>query len=212
MKRILTASLIAAPVLTASAGSSFNSPGGLEFRFGGIFMNEDYWDDTAAALDFGIVFWGQDGTLGLWLGAGVQAPTLEWNNGERGLDTDIIGVPCGASVLLRGELTDNIALRAEVGARYTFLDVEDDPGYYDRRGHYHYDHKYDSASRDLDVDDTVLAVFSLALELNLRPFVIAVGGGYQLDCIEPEVSYREEKFAEIDMSGAFAFVNIGIAF
>ena len=212
MKRILTASLIAASVLTVSAGSSFNSPGGLEFRFGGIFMNEDYWDDTAPALDFGVVFWGQDGNLGLWLGAGVMAPTLEWNNGDRGVDTDIIGVPAGASVLLRGELTDNIALRAEAGARYTFLDVEDDPGYYDHRGHYHYDYKYDSASRDLDVDDTVLAVFSLALELNLRPLVLAVGGGYQLDCIEPSVSYCGEDFADIDMSGAFAFINLGVAF
>ncbi len=211
MKKLL-ASLLAVSAIAASAGSSFNSPGGLEFRFGGLFPSEDYWDDAAGGLDAGFVFWGQDGTLGLWIGAGIEVPTLEWNNGERGVDTDLEVVPVGASILLRGELAPNIALRAEAGARYVFLDVEDDPGYYDHRGHYHYDHRYDSASRDLDVDDTAFASFSLALELNLQPIVLAVGGGYQLDCIEPTVSYAGEDFADIDLSGPFAFVNLGIAF
>ena len=213
MKKLLVAALAAAS-LTASAGSSFTSPGGIEFRFGGIFMNEDYWDDTAGGIDAGFVFWGQDGTLGLWLGGGVEAPTLEWNNGDRGVDTDIIAVPVGASILLRGELAPNIALRAEAGARYVFLDAEDDPDYYDHhhRERFHYDSRYDPASRDLDIDDTAFAVFSLSLEFNLRPIVLAIGGGYQLDCIEPEVSYCGEKFAEIDMSGPFAFLTLGVAF
>ena len=212
MKRILSVLLLCSVLPVFGQGSTAPS-GGLEFRFGGISYSEDYWDDVSAAGNLGFVVWSGNGVVGLWLGGGAEAPTLKWNDGDHNLETDIVVAPVGVSLLIRAELFDGVALRAEGGARYTFMEVEDNPRYSDRRrGRFHYDHPYDYSSRDLDVDDTVLAICSLQLEFDIHPFVLGIGGGYQFDCIKPEIAYREEKFAEVDLSGAFGFVTFGLLF
>lgn len=212
MKKILVA-VLASLAIGASAQGAFDSPGGLELRFGGVSLTEDYWDDDViGGLDFGFVFWGQGGTLGCWIGCGVEGATLDWYDGYGNHETDFTAVPFGASLLLRGELNPAVAIRAEAGARYVALDIDDDPGYYDHHGHFHYNHGYDRASRRLDVDDTAFAIASLQLEFNVRPFVLGLGGGYQFDLCKPDIEYDHEKFDEIDLSGAFFFINLGIAF
>lgn len=212
MKKLL-AVFLASVSLIASAESSFTSPGGIEFRAGGIRPTEEYWDETGIMGEIGFVLWNSDRALGLWVGAGWQALTLNWEDGFRTpYVTDLTGVTYGASLLLRGELFSGIAFRGEVGARYMSLSVEDDPDYYERRDHFNYQGAYSEAAQDLEIDDTVLGIASIALEFNLEPLVLAAGVGYQADFTNPEISYLGEPFAETDFSGAFGFVNLGIAF
>ena len=210
MKKLIVSALAAVAI---TAGAQTLAPtAGVECRLGGVALSEDYLDAAGFFGDIGFVYWGPSATVGFWLGGGAESLSLEWNDGTHPLDTDITGGEFGLSLLLRGELLPGIALRGEVGGRYMFLDVDEPDDYYDWHGRYHYDPSFDPSSFALDIDDTALVVLSLQLEFNIYPLVLGVGGGYQFDCCKPAVSYCGEEFAEIDLSGAFGFVNFGFSF
>lgn len=211
MKKILPLTL-ALLALAVSAQAS----GGLELRVGATMPSDDnMWEETGVMADIGFVFWNEADTLGFWLGGGVQANTLNWYDEAYSYKTDVTSVPVGASLLLYGQLLPGIGLRGEAGLRYVFQDIATSEDYYDKR--YEYDYidyygYYTEAADHLELDNTALAVVSLQLEVNLPPFTLGIGGGYQFDLINAEISYDDVVFAETDISGAFAFVNVGVFF
>lgn len=219
MKKALSSLLPALLLATSTAFADFSSERarfGLDFRLGGIAYEGDDWKDSVGGFgDFGLALWSADGVLGLWLGVGVQGSTLKWDDGWGPVDSDIIAVPFGGSIMVRGEIAPGIALRLEGGARYVAMDIDDGDDWdkhhhYRRRGsdwdRYHYPDKY------LDIDDTALAIASLQLEFNLDPILLGIGGGYQFDLCKPEVKYDKKEIFETDLSGAIFFGTLGILF
>ncbi len=220
MKRLLP--LLSCALLAAAAPSAFGqAPGsgarfGFELRLGGVALDDDGWDDSVGGFgDIGLMAWDSREIFGLWIGVGGQGATYRWKDDWGEVESDILAVPFGASVLLRGDLGGGIALRAEAGARYVSMDIDDwDDDHY----HHHHRRLYDDRDRYyhpdryLDVDDTSLAVVALQLEFDLAPARIAVGGGYQFDLGKPDLSYLDETIGEIDLSGAMFFFSVGVVF
>ena len=219
MKRIpllLSSLLLAAPAFAQE--SSNYAQLSLDTRFGYAALDDDDWKDGAIMADLGLTIWSGDRVVGLWLGIGVEGATLQWDDGWGPVDTDVVAVPFGGSLILRAELLPGIALRAEGGARYVALDI-DEPDYdYDHHHHRRYrdaDRSWDQyyhPSDYLDIDDTTFAIASLTLEFNFLPFNLGVGGGYQFDLGKPEVTYDGKTIFEADLSSAFFFVSAGIVF
>ena len=214
MKRIpllLSSLLLAVPALAQEQGASATLA--LDTRFGYVVLDDD-WDDGAGMAELGLAIWDGNRNVGLWVGAGVEGSTLQWDDGWGPVDTDVVAVPVGGSLLLRAEVLPGIAIRAEGGARFVALDI-DEPDYY---GHHHPRYRdpewdrYNHPSDYLDIDDTVTAVASVSLEFNFLPFNLGVGGGYQFDLRKPEVTYDGETIFEADLSGPFFFVSAGIVF
>ena len=109
----------------AAAGSSGVSFG-VDFRFGGVILGDDCWDDSlGAAGDVGLVFWAPGETVGVWAGVGAQSASMRWTDSWGELESDVVTVPVGASLLLRAELSDGFALVGEAGVRYVAVDVAD---------------------------------------------------------------------------------------
>lgn len=191
---------------------------GFDIRFGGVAFDKDCWDDSVGgAVDFGLQIWEPSGVFGLWAGFGAQGASYVWEDDWGEVESDVIAIPVGASILARLPLGDRLALRGEVGARYVAMDIDDwDDDDYD----HHHHHRRFSDDRDryyhpdkyLDVDDTSLAVVSLQLEFDLDPVFIAVGGGYQFDLERPDIEYLHEPIGEVDLSGALFFIDVGLVF
>jgi hypothetical protein len=192
---------------------------GFDIRLGGVAFDKDCWDDdVGGAVDFGLQVWDPSGIFGLWAGIGVQGASYVWEDDWGEVESDVVAVPVGASLLARLPLGDVVALRGEIGARYVAMDIDDwdDDDYYEHhhrrwwldpeRDRYWHPDKY------LDVDDTSLAVVSLQLEFDFDPVVLAVGGGYQFDLERPDVEYLDRPIGEVDLSGAFFYFDVGLVF
>ena len=197
----------------AAAGPFF----GFDIRFGGVAFDKDCWDDSVGgAVDFGLQFWEPSGIFGLWAGIGVQGASYVWEDDWGEVESDIVAVPVGASLLARIPLGDRVGLRGEVGARYVAMDIDDwdDDDYRHHHHHRRYDEwdRYYHPDKYLDVDDTSLAVVSLQLEFDFDPVFLAVGGGYQFDLERPDVEYLDEAIGEVDLSGALFFIDVGLVF
>ena len=216
MKRILLPLCLAAAFTCALPAGAENARMGFDIRFGGIAFTEDeyYKDEVGGGIEAGLVFWSADRIMGLWVGGGVQGATLLWHDSWSDLESDIYSIPVGASLLVRGEILPGVALKAEGGARYAFLDVDDDDDYHD----YHHSRRHSDMDRyyhpeeHLDIDDTVFAIATLSLEFDLDPLVLGFGGGYQFDLDKPDMKYDGETVGELDFSGALFFVNLGLVF
>lgn len=198
-----------------NSGSTF----GVEMRLGGVAYKDDALDDAGGIIELGVTFWEANRNFGLWVGGGVEGAELQWfedfKDGRDNHETDIYGGLLGASLLFRAEILPNVALRAEGGARYVFMDVDDD--WDDDHHHHHHYHsrsewREHEAACGLDIDDTVFAIATLQLEFDLNPLLLAVGGGYQFDLVKPDVSFWGEDFDELDLSGALFFVSAGVEF
>ena len=190
---------------------------GFDIRFGGVAFDQDCWDDSVGgAVDFGLQFWEPSGIFGLWAGIGVQGASYVWEDDWGEVESDIVAVPVGASLLARIPLGDRVGLRGEVGARYVAMDIDDwdDDDYRHHHHHRRYDEwdRYHHPDKYLDVDDTSLAVVSLQLEFDFDPVFLAVGGGYQFDLERPDVEYLDEAIGEVDLSGALFFIDVGLVF
>lgn len=190
---------------------------GFDIRLGGVAFEEDCWDDdVGGAVDFGLQVWEPSGIFGLWAGIGVQTASYAWEDDWGEVESDVVAVPFGASLLARLPLGDVVSLRGEIGARYVSMDIDDwdDDDYYDRhRRHRHSEwDRYRHPDRYLDVDDTSLAVVSLQLEFDLDPAVLAIGGGYQFDLQKPDVEYLDRPIGKVDLSGALFFIDVGLVF
>ena len=222
MKRFLPVvfAAILIPALAHAAGRVGGGSGvpqiGLEARFGGVVFDENCWDDdTGAMADFGLTIWEPSDTFGLWIGVGGQGASYRWEDPWGEVESDVVAVPVGASLLLRLELAAGIALRAEAGARYVAMDIDDwddNHGHHGRRRRDDEWERYHHPDRYLDVDDTSLAVVALQLEFALDPVRLAVGGGYQFDLEKPDVEYLDRSIGELDLSGAIFFVSVGVFF
>ena len=221
MKRIpvlLASTLLAACALPGRAQDA-GSDGpliGFDIRLGGVAFDKDCWDDSVGgAVDFGLQVWEPSGVFGLWAGAGVQSASYVWEDDWGEVESDIVAVPVGASLLARIPLGDIVSLRGEVGARYVAMDIDDwdDDDYHHHHRRYYGDRdRYYHPDKYLDVDDTSLAVVSLQLEFDLAPAVLAVGGGYQFDLQKPDVEYLGRPIGEVNLSGALFFVDVGLVF
>ena len=192
---------------------------GFDIRLGGVAFDKDCWDDSVGgAFDFGFQVWEPSDVFGLWVGLGAQSASYVWEDDWGEVESDVVAVPVGASLLARIPLGDRVALRGEVGARYVAMDIDDwdDDDYYERhhRHHRRYDEwdRYYHPDKYLDVDDTSLAVVSLQLEFDFDPVFLAVGGGYQFDLERPDVEYLGDPIGEVDLSGALFFVDVGLVF
>ena len=221
MKRILLSALLLSVCTAVSAQEAAPAPAGggnrplfgFEARFGGVAFDADCWDDSvAAAGDVGFTVWEPDGLLGLWFGVGAQGASYDWEDDWGEVESDVAAVPFGASLLLHFDLAPGLALRAEGGARYVAMEIDDwDDDRYRHRRRDDWD-RYHHPDRYLDVDDTSLAVVALQLEIDLAPAWIAVGGGYQFDLQKPDMEYLGERIGEVDLSGAMFFVSLGVVF
>ena len=216
-KLLATISCAALLAATASAADEAASARlGLEVRFGGVAFDKDCWDDSVGgAVDFGLTVWEPEGLFGLWLGLGGQTATYQWEDDWGEVESDVVAVPFGASVLLRCPLAAGLALRGEIGARYVAMDIDDwDDDHYDHHHRRRDDERdrYYHPDRYLDVDDTSLAVASLQLEFDLDPVRIAVGGGYQFDLQKPDMEYQHRPIGEVDLSGAFFYLGVAVVF
>ena len=190
---------------------------GFDIRLGGVAFDKDCWDDSVGGMvDFGLQVWEPSDIFGLWAGVGVQGASYVWEDDWGEVESDIVAVPVGASLLARIPLGGIVALRGEIGARYVAMDIDDwdDDHYHDRHHRRYRDDRdrYYHPDKYLDVDDTSLAVVSLQLEFDLDPAFIAVGGGYQFDLERPDVEYLGEPIGEVDLSGALFFVDVGLVF
>ena len=191
---------------------------GFDIRVGGVAFDKNCWDDdVGGALDVGLEIWEPGGVFGLWAGLGVQGASYDWEDDWGEVESDVVAVPVGASLLVRCPLGDAFALRGEVGARYVAMDIDDwdDDDYYERhhRRRYYGDRdRYWHPDRYLDVDDTSLAVATLAFELDLDPAVLAVGAGWQFDLQKPDVEYLGRPIGQVDLSGLFFFFSAGVVF
>ena len=187
---------------------------GFDIRLGGVAFDKDCWDDdVGGAADFGLQVWEPSGLLGFWAGIGVQGASVVWEDDWGEVESDIVAVPVGASILARLPLGGTVALRGEIGARYVAMDIDDwdDDYYYDRHRNAEWD-RYYHPDRYLDVADTSLAVVSLQLEFDFDPVVLAIGGGYQFDLERPDVEYLHRPIGEVDLSGALFYLDVGIVF
>ena len=216
-KLLATISCAALLAATASAADEAASARfGFDIRFGGVAFDKDCWDDSVGgAGDFGLTVWEPEGIFGLWVGLGGQTATYVWEDDWGEVESDVVAVPFGASLLARLPLGGILALRGEVGARYVAMDVDDwDDDRYDRHHRRRYDERdrYYHPDRYLDADDTSLAVVSLQLEFDLDPVRIAVGGGYQFDLEKPDMEYLDRPIGEVDLSGAFFYLGVGFVF
>jgi len=221
MKRtplLLAFSLLAACALPGRAqdADSGRPVFGFDIRLGGVAFDKDCWDDSVGgAVDFGLQVWEPSGVFGLWAGVGVQSASYVWEDDWGEVESDIVAVPVGASLLARIPLGDIVSLRGEVGARYVAMDIDDwdDDDYHHHHRRYYGDRdRYYHPDKYLDVDDTSLAVVSLQLEFDLDPAFLAVGGGYQFDLQKPDVEYLGRPIGEVDLSGALFFVDVGLVF
>ena len=226
MKRITAISLPL--LLLAAAAASAQQPAvfaaddsgrplfGFDIRLGGVAFDKDCWDDdVGGAVAFGFQIWEPSGVFGLWAGIGVQSASYVWEDDWGEVESDIVAVPVGASLLARIPLGDTVALRGEVGARYVAMDIDDwddDDYYHHHRRHWGDHDRYWHPDKYLDVDDTSLAVVSLQLEFDFDPVVLAVGGGYQFDLERPDVEYLDRPIGEVDLSGAFFYFDVGLVF
>lgn len=227
MKRITAISLPL--LLLAAAAASAQQPAvfaaddsgrplfGFDIRLGGVAFDKDCWDESVgAAIDVGLQVWDPSGSLGLWAGFGVQGASYVWEDDWGEVESDIVAVPVGASILARLPLGGIVALRGEVGARYVAMDIDD----WDDDDYYHHHRRWLDPERDrywhpdkyLDVDDTSLAVVSIQLEFDFDPVVLAIGGGYQFDLERPDVEYLDRPIGEVDLSGALFYLDVGIVF
>lgn len=189
---------------------------GFDIRLGGVAFDKNCWDDSVGgAFDLGLQAWEPSGVFGLWAGFGVQGASYVWEDDWGEVESDIVAIPVGASLLARMEIGDGVALRGEIGARYVAMDIDDwdddDARHHHRRfsddrDRYYHPDKY------LDVDDTSLAVVSLQLEFDFDPVFLAAGGGYQFDLEKPDVEYLHRPIGEVDLSGALFFVDVGLVF
>ena len=223
MKRLLLPALLLclappAPAQDAAPPQDAARPRfGVDVRFGGGAFSRDCWDDDiGAAADFGLTVWEPSGHFGLWFGLGGQGASYEWEDDWGRLESDVLAVPFGASLLARLPLGGGVALRGEAGARYVAMDIDDwdDDDYYDRHRRHRTAEwaRYYHPDRYLGVDDTSLAVVSLQLEFDLDPVVLAIGGGYQFDLERPDVEYLHRPIGEVDLSGALFYLDVGIVF
>ena len=188
---------------------------GFDIRLGGVAFEEDCWDDdVGGAVDFGLQVWEPSGIFGLWAGIGVQTASYAWEDDWGEVESDVVAVPFGASLLARLPLGDVVSLRGEIGARYVAMDIDDwdDDRHDHRRRGYDDRDRYYNPDRYLDVDDTSLAVVSLQLEFDLDPAVLAIGGGYQFDLEKPDVEYMHRPIGKVDLSGAFLYLAFGVEF
>lgn len=188
---------------------------GFEIRLGGVAYEKDCWDDSVGGMvDLGMTVWEPSGVFGLWAGFGVQGSSYVWDDEWGEVESDIVAVPVGASLLARIPLGDCIGLRGEIGARYVAMDIDDwdDDEYHRHHRHYGEWDRYYHPDKYLDVDDTSLAVVSLQLEFDLAPVFLAVGGGYQFDLERPDVEYLDRPIGEVDLSGALFFIDVGFVF
>ena len=190
---------------------------GFDIRLGGVAFEKDCWDDdVGGAFDLGFQVWEPSGIFGLWAGIGAQSASYVWEDDWGEVESDVIAVPFGASLLARLPLGDVVALRAEIGARYVAMDIDD----WDDDDYYHHHRRWLDPERDrywhpdryLDVDDTSLAVATLAFELDLDPAVLAVGAGWQFDLQKPDVEYLGRPIGQVDLSGLFFFFSAGVVF
>lgn len=226
MKRIqvqtLTILLLAAAAACAqepapfAAGDSGRPVLGFDVRLGGVAFDKNCWDDSVgAAVDLGLEIWEPSGVFGLWTGFGVQGPSYAWEDDWGEVESDVVAVPVGASLLVRLPLADRVSLRGEIGARYVAMDIDDwdeeDAHHHHRRRYGEWD-RYYHPDRYIDVDDTSLTVVSLQLEIDLAPAFLAVGGGYQFDLERPDVEYLDRPIGEVDLSGALFYVATGLVF
>jgi hypothetical protein len=224
MKRILLPCLLlaAAASVRAQEPQVFSADDGgrpffgFDIRFGGVAFDKDCWDDdVGGAVDFGLQVWEPSGVFGLWAGIGVQGASYVWEDDWGEVESDIVAVPVGASLLARLPLGDVVALRGEIGARYVAMDIDDwdDDDYHHRHRRFSDDRdRYYHPDKYLDVDDTSLAVVSLQLEFDFDPVFLAVGGGYQFDLERPDVEYLDRPIGEVDLSGALFYVDVGLVF
>lgn len=223
MKRILLPVFLLAFSLSASGQAAAPAPVrggdrpvfGVEARFGGVAFDSDCWDDSAAAAgDIAFAVWEPSGTIGVLFGVGAQGASYEWADDWGSVESDVVAVPFGASLLVRLPLLPGLALRGEAGLRYVAMDIDDwdDDHYHHRRRRNDDWDRYHHPDRYLDVDDTSLALASLQLEFELDPVRIAVGGGYQFDLEKPDMEYRGERIGEVDLSGALFFISVGVVF
>ena len=213
------ATISCAALLAATASAADESAAarlGLEVRLGGVAFDKNCWDDSVGgAVDFGLQIWDPSGTIGLWAGIGVQGASYVWEDDWGEVESDIVAVPVGASLLARLPLGDVVALRGEIGARYVAMDIDDwddDDDYHHHRRHYGDHDRYWHPDKYLDVDDTSLAVVSLQLEFDFDPVFLAIGGGYQFDLERPDVEYLDRPIGEVDLSGALFFIDVGLVF
>ena len=165
-------------VYSADSGRPFF---GFDIRLGGVAFDKDCWDDSVGgAADFGLQVWEPSGIFGLWAGFGVQGASYAWEDDWGVVESDIVAVPFGASLLARIPLGGRVGLRGEVGARYVAMDIDD----WDDDDDYHHHRRWLDPERDrywhpdkyLDVDDTSLAVVSLQLEFDFDPVFLAATG------------------------------------
>ena len=213
------ATISCAALLAATASAADESAAarlGLEVRLGGVAFDKNCWDDSVGgAVDFGLTVWEPEGLFGLWLGLGGQTATYVWEDDWGEVESDVVAVPFGASILARLPLGGIVALRGEIGARYVAMDIDDwDDDHYDRHHRRRDDDRdrYYHPDRYLDVDDTSLAVVSLQLEFDFDPVRIAAGGGYQFDLQKPDMEYLDRPIGEVDLSGAFFYLGVAVVF
>ena len=215
----LLATISCAALLAATAGAADEAPSarlGFDLRFGGVAFDKDCWDDSVGGMgDFGLTIWEPEGLFGLWVGLGGQTATYQWEDDWGEVESDVVAVPFGASILARLPLGGIFALRGEIGARYVSMDIDDwDDDHYDHHHRRRNDERdrYSHPDRYLDVDDTSLAVVSLQLEFDLDPVRLAVGGGYQFDLEKPDMEYMHRPIGEVDLSGAFFYLGAAVVF
>ena len=222
MKHLLPLlSLSCAVALAGAAGADEAAPGagggaksarlGGEARFGGVVFDKDCWDDSVGgALDFGLMVWDSGETVGVWAGLGAQGPTFQWEDDWGRVESDVVAIPIGASLLVRCPIAGGVALRGEVGARYVAMDIDDwDDDHYHHRRRGERD-RYYHPDRYLDVDDTALAVAGLQLEFCFDPVRLSIGGGYQFDLDKQDMEYLGRSVGKVDLSGAFFYLAFGV--
>lgn len=206
------ASLTAIALLTLAATTIGAAAQGVSMalRAGGVVPKVDDEWDTGASFDLGFVFWASP-NVGLWLGGGAQ----DWPVAEESVALDDGGwfatdgrasvVPFGASILLWGELADNLAIQLEGGLRYAAVDSDVTvetwlPEY------------MTAFEFPIEIDDTVLAVASLQVEYATEFWSLGLGGGYQWDLGKPDQEFLGQTLSEADFSAALFFVSFALSF
>jgi hypothetical protein len=199
--------LAATAVVAAGQGVS------MAIRGGGLAPDRDDEWDMGASFDLGFIFWASP-NVGLWVGGGAQ----EWQVKEETLGLSDGGwftidgrtsvVPFGASLLLWGDVGNNLAVRAEGGLRYAAVESDVTVETWQP-----YSPGYMAVYEDpIEIDDTVLAVVSLQLEYAAERWSLGLGGGYQWDLQEPDQTLLGQTVAETSFSAALFFITFDVAF
>jgi len=211
----LSLALALAPILIAALTQPAANAE-LAARVHGLCPVEDRDWSAGAAVELQARHWNSENMgVACSLGFGTMTAVdelIEENDAFGSLSVAVGGetalVPVGLSALLRGGLGPDIALVAEAGLRYVFIDsavianvtAEDA-------------HEIAYVSEEIQIDDTVLAVIGFTLTAGLAEGVtLEAGVGYQVDMRKPHEWFLGEDVGPTSFQAASGHFGLAWAF